>query len=100
MSDPQYRLKAEIKNVQQIMVENIEKVMERGENIEGILTRTESLNRSALNFRKRTAAIRASHNRRKYGWIFGVIVLLILAAYLSATAACGFPTLDRCIGQQ
>ena len=93
----QQSVRAEIQNVQELMIENIERVLERGERIDSILQRTEDLNRSAVAFKRRTNSIKRTQLVHRISWILAIIFILALFVYLAGTAACGFPAFSRCL---
>ena len=53
-----HRVQGEIEEVRQVMVENIERVLERGEKIELLVDKTENLNHQAFRFKKQSRALR------------------------------------------
>lgn len=77
------------------MVQNIERVLERGEKIELLVDKTENLNAQAFRFKKQS-----THLRRALWWKNCKIVLALLAivvaiALLVAMSACG-ATFHKC----
>ena len=79
------------------MIENIEKMLERGEHINVSVERTDHLNQSALVFKKRATQI-----QRKGFWNNVRMTLLITISLLGilygiSCIACGFPFFDRCL---
>ena len=52
------RVQGEIDEVRSIMVENIERVLERGEKLELLVDKTENLNHQAFRFKKQSRALR------------------------------------------
>ncbi|KAG5437476.1 hypothetical protein PCANB_000904 [Pneumocystis canis] len=86
----------EMENVKAAMVENIERVLERGERIELLVDRTQNMNEMAFSFSKRS-----SHLRRRIWWesmkiivIFFFVILFLL--YLLIGFGCGFPSWQSC----
>lgn len=86
----------EIDNVRTVMIESVEKVLERGERINLLVSKTDRMNNHAVEFRKRTTSV------KKAMWWANVKfkVLLALAAlvlmYLAMGFLCGLPFFDRC----
>ncbi|CAD7704069.1 unnamed protein product [Ostreobium quekettii] len=83
---------AEVKN---IMIENIEKVLERGERIELLVDKTDHLSSEAFMFRKE-----AKRLKHKMWWknvkLAALIVLIVLIViYLISAFVCG-PTWKKC----
>jgi len=87
----------EIDNVKDIMTENIERVLERGERIDLLVDKTDRLGGSARDFRVRSRGL-----RRKMWWknvklmvLLGVVVVFLL--YLFIGFGCGLPGWSRCV---
>mmetsp|Transcript_3999 Transcript_3999/g.10031 ORF Transcript_3999/g.10031 Transcript_3999/m.10031 type:complete len:253 (+) Transcript_3999:127-885(+) len=77
------RVTGEIEEVKQVMVENIDRVLERGEKIELLVDKAENLNQQAFKFRKQSTALKRAlwlKNLKLYGLaalILGIVVLSI-----------------------
>lgn len=86
----------EIEDVRTIMIENVERVLERGERINLLVSKTDRMNNQAVEFRKRTTQARRSMKWEviKLKVIFALASLVIL--YLSMGFLCGLPVFDRC----
>ncbi|KAJ2503467.1 hypothetical protein GGH96_000257 [Coemansia sp. RSA 1972] len=89
-------VRGEISQVKDVMVQNIERVLERNDRIEILIDKSNSLNNAAFAFRKRSTAL-----KRKYWWRNQKLVALVVFAalvfvYLLVASACGFPTLSKC----
>jgi vesicle-associated membrane protein 7 len=90
------KVKEQIDEVTNIMVQNIEKVLERGERIELLVDKTEALNANALNFKRQSTNLRrALFWKNVRLWIILALVLLVLA-YIVAAIVCG-PLFGDCI---
>lgn len=50
----------EIEQVKTIMIENVERVMERGERINLLVSKTDRMNNNAVEFRKRSSSVKRS----------------------------------------
>lgn len=88
----------EIDSVKDIMTENIERVLERGERIDLLVDKTDRLGGSARDFRVRSRGL-----RRRMWWknvklmaLLGVVVVFLL--YLFIGFGCGLPGWSRCVG--
>ncbi|KTW28457.1 hypothetical protein T552_01718 [Pneumocystis carinii B80] len=86
----------EIEQVKSAMMENIERVLERGERIELLVDRTQNMNETAFSFSKRSTYL-----RRRILWesikttvILSLVVLFLL--YLLIGFGCGFPVWQNC----
>lgn len=89
------RVRGEIAEVRSVMVQNIERVLERGEKIELLVDRTENLSAQAFRFKRQSA-----HLRRALWWKNARVVLALLAlvafvALLVTMGACGV-TFRKC----
>jgi len=91
------KLQEGIDEVKNIMINNIDRVLERGEKIELLLDKTEQLQATSAGFKK------ASTNLANYFWwknvkIWAVIgcVVVILGLIIMAIA-CGGPSLPKCV---
>jgi len=75
--------------IKDVMIENIEKVMERGEAIESLVKRTDHLNFSSENFKKSSKKLHRSMfwANFKLKLITGIAVLFVL--YIFVATLCG-----------
>lgn len=83
-------VKSQIEDVKDVMVQNIEKVLERGEKIELLVDKTDRLNQQAFRFESSSRSLRRAlywKQMRCYAIIALVVVLVIYAASVSL---CGF----------
>ncbi|KAJ5194556.1 uncharacterized protein N7498_007994 [Penicillium cinerascens] len=90
----------EIDSVRDIMTENIERVLERGERIDLLVDKTDRLGGSAHDFRIRSRGL-----RRRMWWkniklmvLLGVVVIFLL--YLFIGMGCGLPAWSSCVGHK
>jgi len=88
---------AEIEGVREIMTENIERVLERGERIDLLVDKTDRLGNNARDFRVRSRGLR----RRMWWKNVKLMVLLALVVifliYLFVGFGCGLPGWSRCL---
>jgi len=81
--DKIHQVKGEIEQVKDVMVHNIEKVLERGERIEVLVDKTDSLNQQSFAFKKRSTAL-----KRQMWWkntkllIILIIVILFILYFI------------------
>ncbi|EMD69554.1 hypothetical protein GGP41_001294 [Bipolaris sorokiniana] len=88
----------EIEGVREIMTENIERVLERGEHMSVLVDKTGRLGENARDFRVRSRTLK----RRMWWKNVKLMVLLILVVifllYLFVGFGCGLPGWSRCLG--
>ncbi|KAH7281538.1 hypothetical protein KP509_36G052600 [Ceratopteris richardii] len=80
------KVKAQVSEVKGIMMENIEKVLDRGEKIELLVDKTENLRFQADNFQKQGKQLRRKmclQNMKVKLVVLGIVILLILIIWLS-----------------
>ncbi|KAF2277389.1 vesicle-associated membrane protein-like protein [Westerdykella ornata] len=96
-NDALHAAQAEIDNVREIMTENIERVLERGERIDLLVDKTDRLGSNARDFRVRSRGLR----RRMWWKNVKLMVLLVLVCvflvYLFVGFGCGLPAWGRCL---
>ncbi|KAJ2817196.1 hypothetical protein IWW50_006252, partial [Coemansia erecta] len=90
------QVQGEISQVKDVMVQNIERVLERNDRIEILIDKSNTLNNAAFAFRKRSTAL-----KRKYWWrnqkLMAIVVFAaVIFVYLLISSACGFPTWSKC----
>lgn len=90
------QVKSQIEDVKGVMVQNIEKVLERGEKIELLVDKTDRLNQQAFRFESSSRNLRRTmHWRKMRGYVVvgvGVVILL----YLAMVSLCGGFSLNKC----
>ncbi|MBA0762638.1 hypothetical protein Gotri_012226 [Gossypium trilobum] len=80
------KVKAQVSEVKGVMMENIEKVLDRGERIELLVDRTENLRSQAQDFRQQGTQMRRKmwlQNMKVKLIVLGILVALILIIVLS-----------------
>ncbi|CBZ55983.1 putative synaptobrevin domain-containing protein [Neospora caninum Liverpool] len=91
------RVEKELEAVTEIVRENINKVLERGEQIECLVGKTSNLRDSAYGFRKASRELRRHvwwSSTKPYFIVFGMIVVLII---ILASFFCGGLTFQACL---
>ncbi|KAI7736325.1 hypothetical protein M8C21_019379 [Ambrosia artemisiifolia] len=81
------KVKAQVSEVKGVMMENIEKVLDRGEKIELLVDKTENLRSQAQDFRTQGTQMRRKmwlQNMKIKLIVLGIIIALILIIVLSA----------------
>ncbi|XP_027334444.1 vesicle-associated membrane protein 722-like isoform X2 [Abrus precatorius] len=80
------KVKAQVSEVKDVMMENIEKVLDRGEKIEVLVDKTENLRYQAQDFRQQGTQLRRKmwyQNMKIKLIVLGIIIALILIIVLS-----------------
>ena len=89
-------VKSQIDDVRDVMVQNIEKVLERGEKIELLVDRTDRLNQQAYRFEASSRSLRrAVEWRRLRCRLMGGAAVLVLV-WMFAAGACGGIFFSKC----
>jgi len=93
------RVRNEIDEVKSVMVQNIEKVLERGERIELLVDRTENLNQTAFQFKKKSTQV-----KRRMWWknakvLVILIFVLLVIAYAAVAVGCKGLAFQGCRSQ-
>ncbi|KAJ2999441.1 Vesicle-associated membrane protein 7 [Globomyces sp. JEL0801] len=91
-------VKNEVNQVRDLMAKNIEKVINRGENLDSIADRTASLAQQSQQFRTRSRAL----NRAMWWKNQKLMILMgssgVLLFYCLVGFGCGFPAWHTCVG--
>ena len=89
------RVQAQIETVKDAMVENIEKVLERGEKIELLVDKTDRLNQQAFKFERQSRTLQRDMMCRKYRNYCLILLILSIIIIFIVFMACGIK-LDKC----
>ena len=89
-------VKSQIEDVKGIMVQNIEKVLERGEKIELLVDKTDRLNQQAFRFQSSSRTLHRAMYWRKMRCYVMAGVIAVLLVYFLAASACGTMNLGKC----
>lgn len=95
-ADTLNRVRGEVSEIRTIMVENIEKILERGDRIELLVDKTATMQDGAFHFRKQSKRLRQAlwmKNAKLLALLTGLIVLLL---YFIIAVCCGGLTLPSC----
>jgi vesicle-associated membrane protein 7 len=90
------RVRNEIDEVKTVMVQNIEKVLERGERIELLVDRTENLNQTAFQFKKKSTQVKRRMWWKNVKVMVILVVVVLVIVYAAVAVACGGFTLPTC----
>lgn len=89
------RVRKEISEVKNIMVENIELVLERGEKIDLLVDKTDSLQDETFRFRRQARRIKQEMWWRSMRMTILLVVVVFFGLYFILALACG-PRLKSC----
>ncbi|PLB44444.1 synaptobrevin-domain-containing protein [Aspergillus steynii IBT 23096] len=89
----------EIDSVRDIMTENIERVLERGERIDLLVDKTDRLGGNAHDFRMRSRGLRRRMWWKNIKLMVLLVVVVIFLLYLFIGMGCGLPAWGKCVGQ-
>ncbi|XP_019173768.1 PREDICTED: vesicle-associated membrane protein 711-like [Ipomoea nil] len=90
------RIKGEISQVRDVMIENIDKVLERGDRLELLVDKTENMQGNTFRFRKQARQFRSTVWWRNVKLIVAVIVVLLVIGYAVLAFICHGITLPSC----
>ncbi|KAL2932666.1 hypothetical protein RDABS01_015785, partial [Bienertia sinuspersici] len=82
--------------IRTIMVENIEKILERGDRIELLVDKTATMQDSAFHFRKQSKRLRRALWMKNAKLLVWLTCLLVVLLYFIIAACCGGLTLSNC----
>lgn len=99
-SDSLASARKEIDNVRDIMTENIERVLERGERIDLLVDKTDRLGSSARDFRVRSRGLRRRMWWKNIKVMALLVVVVIFLVYLFVGLGCGLPAWGKCVGSK
>ncbi|XP_026411993.1 vesicle-associated membrane protein 714-like [Papaver somniferum] len=90
------RVRGEVEEVRTIMVDNIDKILDRGDRIELLVDKTATMQDNTFHFRKQSRRLRRAlwmKNVKLLAMLTGVIIFVL---YLIIAACCGGITLPSC----
>ncbi|KHN21163.1 Vesicle-associated membrane protein 714 [Glycine soja] len=83
-------------NIRTIMVDNIEKILERGDRIELLVDKTATMQDSAFHFRKQSKRLRRALWMKNFKLLALLTCLIVVVLYLIIAACCGGISLPSC----
>eukprot|EP00262_Sarcandra_glabra_P010522 TRINITY_DN2580_c0_g1_i1.p1 TRINITY_DN2580_c0_g1~~TRINITY_DN2580_c0_g1_i1.p1 ORF type:complete len:170 (+),score=19.65 TRINITY_DN2580_c0_g1_i1:45-512(+) len=90
------RLQGEVSEIHTIMVDNIEKILERGDRIELLVDKTATMQGNAFHFKKQSKRLRRALGMKNAKLLALLICLIVLLLYIIIAACCGGITLPSC----
>ncbi|TYI25598.1 hypothetical protein ES332_A05G060900v1 [Gossypium tomentosum] len=91
------RLKGEMSQVRNVMIENIDKVLERGDRLELLVDKTANMQGNTFRFRKQARRFKNTVWWRNVRLTVALIIILIIVAYIVTAFVCNGPTLPSCV---
>lgn len=82
-------VKSQIEDVKSVMVENIEKVLERGEKIELLVDKTDRLNQQAFRFESSSRNLRRAMYWRQMRCYAGIATAVVFLIFIATASMCG-----------
>jgi len=89
-------VKSQIEDVKGVMVQNIEKVLERGEKIELLVDKTDRLNQQAFRFESSSRNLRRAMYWKKMRCYIGIGVAVAFLIFIASASMCGGLTFAHC----
>lgn len=89
-------VQGQIDEVKDVMVQNIEKVLERGEKIELLVDKTDRLNQQAFKFEKSSRTLRRTMWWKKVRTIVCMTTVAALVIFIIVAASCGGLDFHKC----
>ncbi|KAI3821698.1 hypothetical protein L1987_09270 [Smallanthus sonchifolius] len=90
-------LKGEMGQVRTVMIENIDKVLDRGDRLELLVDKTANMQTNTLRFRKQTRRFRSTVWWRNVKLTIALILLILVIVYVVLAFVCHGPTLPTCL---
>ncbi|KAL6212051.1 hypothetical protein ACLB2K_017274 [Fragaria x ananassa] len=92
------RLKGEMSQVRNVMIENIDKVLERGDRLELLVDKTANMQGNTFRFRKQARRFRSTVWWRNVKLTIALIVLVLVVIYIVMAFVCNGLLLSGCLG--
>lgn len=83
-------VKSQIDEVKDVMVQNIERVLERGEKIELLVDKTDQLNQQAFRFESSSRSLRRTLYWRQMRCRAMMGLVIVITLYFASVSVCGF----------
>ncbi|CAO2177446.1 unnamed protein product [Urochloa humidicola] len=95
-ADTLNRLRGEVSEIHTIMVDNIEKILDRGDRISLLVDKTSTMQDSAFHFRKQSKRLRRALWMKNAKLLAVLTVAIVVLLYLIISAFCGGLSLPSC----
>lgn len=90
------RIQDQISEVRNVMIENIDRVLERGEKIELLVDKSEILDQHSFKFRTQARTLKRAMWWKNIKLIVIIVIILVLVIYGILAASCGGFKLPNC----
>lgn len=90
------KIRQQIGEVKDVMLENIDRVLLRGEKIELLVDKTEMLEQHAFKFHRGARTLRRQMCLKNVKWMIAIIVVLAIIIYVILAISCGGADLPKC----
>lgn len=94
-SDKMGKLKAQIDDVKQVMLQNIDDLIQRGEHIDNLVSTTGNLEHEALKFHHNANTLKNAMIMRNIKIMIAIFLALVVLGLIIAFVACGI-TFEKC----
>ncbi|KAL4182583.1 hypothetical protein AMTRI_Chr11g150840 [Amborella trichopoda] len=95
-ADTLNRVRGEVGEIRAIMVENIEKILERGDRIELLVDKTATMQDSSFHFKKQSRRLRRALWMKNAKLLASLTCLIVVLLYIIIAICCGGITLQSC----
>ncbi|CAO2190203.1 unnamed protein product, partial [Urochloa humidicola] len=95
-ADTLNRLRGEVSEIHTVMVDNIEKILDRGDRISLLVDKTSTMQDSAFHFRKQSKRLRRALWMKNAKLLAVLTVAIVVLLYLIISAFCGGLSLPSC----
>jgi vesicle-associated membrane protein 7 len=89
-------LKKEVDVTKEVILENIDKIIERGEKLDRLVDDTTKLSEGAQKFSKGSKKLSNKMCLRNILLIFMILLVILVLVFIVIWFICGFPAFDRC----
>jgi len=96
-ADKVSKVKGEIDEVKSVMVQNIEKMLDRGERIELLVDKTADLSNNAVRFKKQSTQLKRAMWCKNLKLTILLVVIAIVVIYFIIALICGGLLFDKCV---
>jgi len=96
--DPLSRVEGQLGELKDIMVKNIDNIASRGERLDLLVNKAETLNATSTSFQKTSTNLARALYWRNIKFYVGATILVLLVIYVIVSLSCGGMGWGGCIG--